>query len=543
MGGISCSGWSERQPPMILLLLEHAFEQRLSCLVSALYPGSMSSPSAADEAVITRTRDAMSALRAAEHALLVALGELAVSGAWEQTGHRRIGRFLEELWRVDPGHARHLLQHAEQVLPTVTLTGQALAPRMPHTAAACAAGEIGEEHLRVLVRALARVERIPGLDPSAVAGAEELLAQAARTLSPSGLERVVTALLARLDADGAAPEEEPEPADELLMSRRRDGTLAFTGRVHGGADVELLLETFDALSRPAGPDDPRTLPQRRSEALLDLCAQARAPHGIADDPASTTSPHDSDDTDSHGSDGDLFGDIDWRDPRDEDSASDRRHGHLRPVIDDDTDVPEPRETEPPETEPPETEPPTAGPAAPTSAPTSRRTSPLPIPARAQVAVTIPLEWLRERAGHAQLDSGRPLDPATARRLACDAKAIPVVLGTRSEPIELGRAAYVVTWALRRLLIMRDRGCAHPGCTRRANRCHAHHIWHWADGGPTTLDNLVLLCRYHHHLVHHGGWRIDMREGRPWFVPPRWIDPQRRPIPGGLSLAEPRQDAA
>jgi hypothetical protein len=478
----------------------------------------MSSPGAADEAVITRTRDAMSALRAAEHALLVALGELVASGAWEQTGHRRIGRFLEELWRVDPGHARHLLQHAEQVLPTVTLTGQAVAPRMPHTAAACAAGEIGEEHLRVLVRALARVERIPGLDPTTVAGAEELLAQAARTLSPSGLERVVTALLARLDADGAAPEEEPEPADELLMSRRRDGTLAFAGRVHGGADVELLLETFDALSRPAGPDDPRTLPQRRSEALLDLCAQARAPHGIGDDPASTTSPDDTDD--------DLFGDIDWRDPRDEDSDSDRRHGHLRPVLDDDADVPEPPETGPP-----------------TAAPTSRRGSPLPIPARAQVAVTIPLEWLRERAGHAQLDSGRPVDPATARRLACDAKAIPVVLGTRSEPIDLGRAAYVVTWALRRLLIMRDRGCAQPGCTRRANRCHAHHIRHWADGGPTTLDNLVLLCRYHHHLIHHGGWQIEMREGRPWFVPPRWIDPQRRPIPGGPTLPEPRQDAA
>lgn len=155
--------------------------------------------------------------------------------------------------------------------------------------------------------------------------------------------------------------------------------------------------------------------------------------------------------------------------------------------------------------------------------------------RAQVAVTIPLEWLRERTGHAVMDSGRLLDAATARRLACDADVVPVVLGSRSEPIELGRAAYVVTEALRRLLIMRDRGCAHPGCTRRPNRTHAHHIRHWVDGGPTDPDNLVLLCRYHHHLVHHGGWEIEMRDGLPWFVPPRWIDPRRQPIPGGPTL--------
>jgi hypothetical protein len=496
----------------------------------------MRSPDAADEAVIDRTRDAMSALRTAEHALLVAIGELAESGAWETTGHRRIGRFLEELWRVDPAHGRRLVEHAEHVLAQVTLTGQPVAPRLPHAATACADGAIGAEHLRVLVRALSRVERIPGIAPATVVGAEELLAEAARTLSPSGLERVVDRLIEKLDPDGAAPEEEPEPADELLMARRRDGTLAFTGRVHGGADVELLLETFDALSRPAGPEDARTLAQRRSEALLDLCGQARAAHGIADDAGSTASPDDTEDLDA-----DLFGNVDRRDPRDEDSDSERRHGHLRSVLDDETDAPAPPETEPPETEPPETEPPETEPPA--AAPTSRRGSPLPIPARAQVAVTIPLEWLRERSGHALLDSGRPLDPATARRLACDGKVAPVVLGTRSEPIELGRAAYVVTEALRRLLVMRDRGCAHPGCTRRPNRCHAHHIWHWADGGPTEPGNLVLLCRYHHHLVHHGGWEIEMRDGLPWFIPPRWTDPQRRPIPGGPTLPGSRSDAA
>ena len=69
----------------------------------------MSSPSAADEAVIAEAREAMTKARAAEHALLVAIGELGESGAWEATGHRSLGRFLEELWRVDPGHGKHLV--------------------------------------------------------------------------------------------------------------------------------------------------------------------------------------------------------------------------------------------------------------------------------------------------------------------------------------------------------------------------------------------------------------------------------------------------
>lgn len=528
----------------------------------------MSSPTDADEAVIARARDAMIAVRQAEHALLAAVGELAESGAWEGTGHRRLGRFLEELWRIDPAHGRRFVRHAEHTLTMVALSGQTVAPRLPRAASLAAAGQIGDEHLRVLVRARSLVERIPGIAPDRVAEAEELLAEAARSLPPCGLQRVLTQLLATLDPDGVAPEEEPEPIDELLVTHRRDGTLAFTGRVHGVADVELLLETLDVLAAPAGPDDPRNLAQRRAEALLDLCGQARGPDGIADEPLEPVDPFGEDPRDE-----DTLDDIDWRDQRDEDSDSSRRHGWLRPVPDHHngrgrptTPPPPPARTSTSDPDPdPEREhsaasPPAASPApnpesesesesehSPASAvpapavPPRRQT--LPVPARAQIALTISLDWLRERTGHALLDSGRPLDPATARRLACDANLIPAVLGTRSDPVELGRAAYAVNHALRRLLVMRDRGCAHPGCTRRPNRTHAHHIRHWVDGGPTDPDNLVLPCRYHHHLVHHGGWDIEVIDGRPWFTPPRWTDPHRRPIPGGASLPAPRTDAA
>jgi len=56
----------------------------------------------------------------------------------------------------------------------------------------------------------------------------------------------------------------------------------------------------------------------------------------------------------------------------------------------------------------------------------------------------------------------------------------------------------------------------------------HHITHWADHGETCLENCVLLCSYHHTLIHHSGWEVHMIDGLPWFTPPAWLDPRRRP---------------
>src|SRR5215211_3531281 len=97
-------------------------------------------------------------------------------------------------------------------------------------------------------------------------------------------------------------------------------------------------------------------------------------------------------------------------------------------------------------------------------------------------LTMPLQALREGIGTAQLDSAGELDAAAARRIACDCKVVPVVLGSSSEPLDVGRASYTVPTALRRALILRDGGCAFPGCDRPHRWCHSHHIRHWADGG-------------------------------------------------------------
>ncbi|WJJ13636.1 DUF222 domain-containing protein [Prescottella equi] len=124
----------------------------------------------------------------------------------------------------------------------------------------------------------------------------------------------------------------------------------------------------------------------------------------------------------------------------------------------------------------------------------------------------------------------PLSIATARRIACDCHLTPIVMDD-GVPLNLGRTSRTVSKKQRRALIARDHGCAFPGCGTPPAHCEGHHIKHWADGGPTDLDNLVLLCRYHHQLLHHSHWGVSIGDDRhPWFTPPSTVDPYKKPIP-------------
>jgi len=75
-------------------------------------------------------------------------------------------------------------------------------------------------------------------------------------------------------------------------------------------------------------------------------------------------------------------------------------------------------------------------------------------------------------------------------------------------------------------VLRDGGCAFPGCDRPHRWCHSHHIRHWVDGGATELNNLVLPCVQHRRLLHHSEWECAMVRGLPEFYPPRFVDPTR-----------------
>jgi len=128
-----------------------------------------------------------------------------------------------------------------------------------------------------------------------------------------------------------------------------------------------------------------------------------------------------------------------------------------------------------------------------------------------------------------LGDGRKVTPATVRRMACDADVAPVVLGSHSEILDVGRVRRLVTPAIRKALIVRDRGCAFPDCDRPPCWCDAHHTTPWMDGGITSLDTCVLLCRKHHVIVHEGQWQVRLGSHRhPEFIPPVFVDPLQRP---------------
>ena len=162
--------------------------------------------------------------------------------------------------------------------------------------------------------------------------------------------------------------------------------------------------------------------------------------------------------------------------------------------------------------------------------------------RPQVVVTVSLPVLQGRLGSASLALGGPITADIARRIACDAEIIPVVLGSRGEPLDVGRASRTVLAAIRRAVIVRDRGCAFPGCSVPARWCDIHHVINWADGGPTGVGNCVALCGRHHRLIHHSDWRIEMATGIPEFHPPPWLKgpPRSNPLHTAPELTRIRQ---
>ncbi|HEX3811703.1 MAG TPA: DUF222 domain-containing protein [Mycobacteriales bacterium] len=148
--------------------------------------------------------------------------------------------------------------------------------------------------------------------------------------------------------------------------------------------------------------------------------------------------------------------------------------------------------------------------------------------RPHVTVSITLDDLRDATGQGTLNTGTEISPESARRIACDASIIPIVLGSKGEPLDIGRASRVIPPGIRRAVVSRDVGCVHADCDQPASHCHIHHVRHWANGGATALGNLVLLCPRHHWMIHHDNWRITFLHGKPHVIPPPLIDPLQRP---------------
>lgn len=449
-------------------------------------------PGARVDEVVAVLRSAEELARKAHSLALAAVATAEATGAAAAAGFGSTRRLLEHALRLPAHEARARVAHAAALGSRRGLTGEVLAPELPATAAALAAGTVGAPQIAVIADATARVPSSAG--PDAAGRVEAQLAALAQQHAVPALRRLAQRMLDHLDPDGPRPgDDEPLPptAGSVRWWRRRDGRYGIDGWLEPvpGATLDALLA---ALARPGptvdGVPDPRTADQRAADALIEVGDLARAA------PARPTTgaepPH-------------ITVTVDLATLTGPRPAPDRLPGL--------PGIPAPRDG--------------TGPIAvdPFGGPT-RGAPRAPCP---QCADPLDDDGRCHRRG-AVLDHGTHIRAAEARLAACDARVIPAVLGADSVPLDVGRAVRTVTGPLRRAVVARDGGCTFPGCDRAPHSCQVHHVVHWADGGASSLANCTLVCAHHHRFVHATGWRIEVRGRDVRYTPPPAIDPDRRP---------------
>jgi hypothetical protein len=297
---------------------------------------------------------------------------------------------------------------------------------LPQSVTALQEGEIGIAHLQMIASNARAVRAHVGLEEVDFDEAPLLKLAVEHSVGKFGFD----CTHARHVADAAAVLAEHVDAVERRrfdLVRCEGGMVAFNGYLDpvAGAELETVLVP---LAQPDGPDDPRLLPRRLADALLEVVHHA-LDTGVV--PA---------------------------------TASQRTHLVLT----------------------------------------------------ASVETVMGLEG----APGGDLEFGGVVPAATVQRLACDASIRRVLLGPDSVPIDVGRNLRVPAAATRDALRRRDGGCVWPDCVRPASMTIAHHLLHWAHGGPTDMNNLVLLCHRHHWNVHEGGWQLVRCDGgRMLALPP------------------------
>ncbi len=157
-----------------------------------------------------------------------------------------------------------------------------------------------------------------------------------------------------------------------------------------------------------------------------------------------------------------------------------------------------------------------------------------LPAAGGVPVTIlattTLAELIDGVGFATTGHGDPMPIPQLLQIACDGEFIPVIFNDAGGIVAFGRGRRLASRGQRLVLVARDGGCSFPGCDRPAAWTEVHHILPWNDGGHTDIDNMCLLCRYHHREFERRGWQVTMAaDGMPEWIPPAWIDPDRKPM--------------
>lgn len=147
---------------------------------------------------------------------------------------------------------------------------------------------------------------------------------------------------------------------------------------------------------------------------------------------------------------------------------------------------------------------------------------------ATVMVTVTLDDFEHETGAGWIDDvDPPVGAATVQQLACEGGITPIFLGSTGEVLYLGTPVRLFSSAQRKALAVRDGGCVWPGCTAPPSWCEAHHVIEYKRGGKTDIDNGVLLCSAHHHMLHASDFSMRMSDGKPQLLAPPWLDPDQK----------------
>ena len=358
---------------------------------------------------------------------------------------------------------------------------------LPALAAAAGRGEVSGEQIGVIGRLAARV------GVGVVREVDEILAALAAQVGPAELDKACERVRAHADPDGPDPDPDADFDRRGITIGRQDRMVFIRGQLDPETGASLLT-ALDALRKPPAAGDARTAAQRRADALGQLAGDAlvagRLPTvgGVRPQLGILITPQ-----------------TLLRDP-DSDAAPRPRWPWPQPPPDE-----------------AQTAPPGPSPADPLAA--------AGIPPRPEPAW---LDWIGE------------IPTALAQRLACDAEVWRAVLDPATGlPLELGRSQRLVPAWLRKALHARDRGCRWPGCDAPSAWSDAHHLLPWYLGGPTDIDNLLMMCRWHHRLVHEGQWQIsfDHSTGEVSVTRPDGLPYQIRPSRPWTGPATQRGDTA
>lgn len=405
------------------------------------------------------------------------------SQAAKRLAQRNTATLLARGLRLSSSEAGRRVRASAGLEPRCTPLGAPLEPRYPTLAHAVDVGDVSAENADVVIRGLDSLHRLAGMDSNDLERAESDLTAQASVFRPEDLRTCVSRLIDCYNPDGQVERDQKEQAlRQLRLIAHRDGGYSIVGRLTGAVGAQLVA-LLSPMARPR-PADPAPVTDR---AVTDRAVTDRA---VADSPTATCGSG----TAPPSAAARRLAEV--RRGRDERDHGQRMHDALADLV-------------------------------------SRASRAGGLPASggtpATIIVTIGLDELLERFGHGMTSDRTLLSVAEILRLADEAEIIPTVFSRAGAVLAQGRACRIATKAQSLALIARDGGCSFPDCDHPPEWSQRHHVQAWVDGGATDVDNLTLLCGYHHRSFEQRGWACRMINSLPHWIPPRWIDSHQTPM--------------